>query len=156
SKEKTQLGIGAAVPGLLAGLENTASTPDGAQRLASAIDGSDSGVLSNVGSIFERTTGFGSGALRSILGAGGLSELTGNIGRTSGLSSNRITTLLGVLAPIVMGVLKRVKQSRGLDSAGLSNLLSSQRGNFEEALPEGGVTEEPYRPRPVTTEGGRT
>src|SRR6185369_1421760 len=170
SKEKTQLGIEAAVPGLLAGLDNTASTPGGAQRLASAIDSSDSGVLSNLSSIFGKTTGFGSGALGSILGAGGLSELTGNIGRTSGLSSNGITTLLGVVAPIVMGVLKRVKQSRGLDAAGISNLLSSQKENIAEAMPEGmssgepsyarepigGAADEPYRPRPVRTEGVRT
>jgi Bacterial protein of unknown function (DUF937) len=161
SKERTQLGIEAAVPGLLAGLDNTASTPDGAQRLASAVDSSDSGVLSNLGSIFGKTTGFGPGALASILGTGGLSELTGNLGRTSGLSRNGITTLLGVIAPIVMGVLKRVKQSQGLDSAGLSNLLSSQRDNSAEAMPEGmsepsyaresigGVAEEPYPARPV-------
>jgi hypothetical protein len=170
SKERTQSGIEAAVPGLFAGLDDTASTPDGAQRLASAVDSSESGVLSNIGSIFGRTTGFGSPGLGSILGAGGLSELTGNIGRTSGLSSNSITTLLGVLAPIVMGVLKRVKQSRGLDSAGLSSLLSSQRSNIEAAMPEGmrtgepsyarepigGVREESYRPRPVRTEEVRT
>src|SRR5262249_29042273 len=44
---------------------------------------------------------------------------------------------------------KRVMQSRNLDSAGLSNLLSSQRDNIEAAMPRPReVTEETY-PRPV-------
>ena len=46
-------------------------------------------------------------------------------------------TMLGFLTPIVLGVLKNVKRTKGLDSAGLSNLLSSQRTNFAAAMSEG-------------------
>ena len=148
SPEKTQMGIDAAIPGLLAGFENTATTADGAQRLTSAVEQSDTGILSNLGSIFGKSTYPSSGLLQSLLGVGGLSELIGNIGRTSGLSRNGVGTLLGVLAPIVMSVLKRVMQSRNLDSAGLSNLLASQKNNFATAMPEGmrtgEISEETY------------
>jgi hypothetical protein len=78
----------------------------------------------------------GSGPLQSILGVGGLSELTGNIGRASGLSGTAVTTMIGFLAPVVLGTLKKLKQSRGLDASGLSSLLSSQRSNIAAAMPE--------------------
>jgi hypothetical protein len=131
--------------------------------LTSAVDNADDGILSNVGSMLGKSTDFGSAALRSVLGGGGLSELGGNIGKTSGLSGKAVTTLLGLLAPIVLGVLRKLKHARGLDSFGLSNLLSSQRDNIAAAMPEGmgesfsyrepirEVTEDTQRaPRPVS------
>lgn len=139
SKEKTQSGIDAAVPGLLSGFTTVASTPDGAQRLASAVDNGDEGILSNLGSILGKgsSSEAGSGILQSILGSGGLSQLTGLIGKSSGLSGNLTGTLLSFLAPVVLGVLKKLTTSSGLDASGLSNLLSSQRSNIAAAMPEG-------------------
>jgi hypothetical protein len=138
SKEKTQSGIDAAVPGLLSGLTTVASTPDGAQRLSSAVDKGDEGILSNVSSLFGKgaSSDAGSGILGSILGSGGLSQLTGLIGKSSGLSSGSTGTLLSFLGPLVLGVLKKLKTSGGLDAGGLSNLLSSQRNNISAAMPE--------------------
>src|SRR5215831_4752012 len=80
SRDKTQSGLNAAVPGLLSGLDSSTSTPDGAERLASAVDNADEGVLTNVGSMFRRGSvgEIGSGPLQSILGGGGLSDLTDN------------------------------------------------------------------------------
>lgn len=140
SRDKTQSGVDAAVPGILSGFERTASTTDGAQRLSNAVDGADDTMFSKIGQIFGKTpSGEGSeGTLHSILGAGGFSELAGNLGRSSGLPAKSITTLLSFLAPIVLGVLKTVKREKGLDTAGLSNLLSSQKTNFAAAMPEGG------------------
>src|SRR5215813_1405618 len=81
SREKTQLGMTAAVPGILSGLGSAASTPEGTRRLTDAVDGADDSMLSNTSSMLGRI-GSGEGGLgmiRSILGAGNLSELTGNI-----------------------------------------------------------------------------
>jgi LysM repeat protein len=154
SRDRTQMGLNAAIPGLLSGLDSAASTPDGARRLASAVDNADDGILSNVGSMFGRTPlkGIGSGPLQSILGVGALSELTGRIGKTSGLSGKAVSTLIGFLGPVVFGMLKKLKRSRGLDASGLSSLLSSQRSNIAAAMPEEmrESTEEVYgAPRPV-------
>jgi hypothetical protein len=136
NREKAQAGVDAAVPGILSGMERTASTGDGAQRLSSAVDGADDSMFSRIGEMFGRqpTSDGSAGPLQSILGTGGLSELTGNIGQSSGLSGKSVITLLGFLAPIVLGVLKKVKRERGLDAAGLSSLLSSQRGNFAPGM----------------------
>ena len=139
TRDKTQSGMDAAVPGILSGLESAASTADGSQRLSNAVDGADEGMLSKITEMFGRAPSSedSGGTLRSILGAGGFSELAGNIGQASGLSGKSVTALLGFLAPIVFGVLKSVKNAKGLDAAGLSNLLSSQRANFVAAMPEG-------------------
>jgi hypothetical protein len=167
SKEKTQAGLTAAVPGLLSGLTSAGSTEDGARRFTDAVKGADESVLSNPGSLFEKATsgeGGGSGILGSILGGSGLSDLTGNIGRASGMSGKGVTALLGFLAPMVLGALKNLMRTKGLDSGGLLNLLSSQRNNFAAAMPEGipGRTAEPasYIREPLrdvskTTEGIR-
>jgi hypothetical protein len=139
SKERTQSGIDAAIPGLLSGFDTVASTPDGAQRLASAVGKGDEGILSNLSSILGNvaSSGAGSGILQSVLGSGALSQLTGLIGKSSGLSGQSTGTLLSFLAPVVLGVLKKLTTSSGLDATGLSNLLSGQRSNIAAAMPEG-------------------
>lgn len=139
SRDRTQSGLNAAVPGIFSGLDGAASTPDGANRLASAVDGADTGILSNISSMFGRgsLSGMGSNPLQSVLGGGALSELTGNIGRASGLPGKGVSTMLGFLAPVLFGALKKLKQSRGLDASGLSNLLAGQRSNIAAAMPEG-------------------
>lgn len=138
SRDKTQLGMNAAIPGVLSGLTSAASTPEGAQRLTDAVDSSDDSMLTNAtGLLSGMSSGqSGSGILSSILGSGRFSELTSGLGRTSGLSGKGVTTLLGFLAPIIMGALKNIKRTRSLDSGGLSGLLASQRNNFAAAMPE--------------------
>jgi hypothetical protein len=150
SRDRTQLGINAAIPGILSGLTSAASTPEGTRRLTDAVDSSDENLLTNTSGLLGRTSSDenGTGLLSSILGAGGNSELTSGIGRTSGLSGKGVAALIGFLAPLIMGALKNIKRTRGLDSAGLSNLLASQRNNFSTAMPEGmpgrvGTTAEP-------------
>jgi Bacterial protein of unknown function (DUF937) len=139
--DKTSSGIDAAVPGLFSAFDNAASTPDGARRLSSAVDNADDNMLGNIGSMFGAGSGSwinrGSGILGSLLGGGTLSGLSGGIGRSSGLSGKAVTMLLGFLGPLILGVLKREKQTRGLDSTGLSNLLAGQRNNISAAMPEG-------------------
>jgi LysM repeat protein len=137
NREKANLGIGSAIPSLLGGLGEAASTPDGARRLSSAVDDADEGILGNVGKMFGQSASISQGStiLRSLLGAGSLSQITGSIGKLSGLTGSSVTSMLGMLAPIILGVLKREKISRGLDSAGLANLLAGQRDHIAAAMP---------------------
>jgi LysM repeat protein len=136
-RDRTHAGINAAVPGILSSFVNVGSTTDGSRRLAAATDSANGDLLSSIGNFFEKrfSGDAGTGSLRSLLGAVGFSELADKVGKSSGLSGKVVTTLLGVMTPIVLGVLKKVKDSRGLDAMGLSNLLSSQRNNFAVATP---------------------
>src|SRR5262245_12977195 len=87
SRDRTQAGIGAAIPGILSGLTNMATTTDGARRLSSAVDSSDSGILSNLSTLFggSFSSDTGTGLLRSLLGGENLTGLSSGIGRSSGL-----------------------------------------------------------------------
>jgi len=155
SRDRTQAGIDVAVPEILASLDSVASTTDGAHRLSAAVDGAGSGILTNLGSLFEGTfsTDIGMGPLRSLLGGERVTDLSGRIAKSSGLSPRAVTTLLGLLAPIVLGVLKRLKDARELGAAGLANLLAGQRSNIAAASSEemrrtGGTAREiPYETR---------
>src|SRR5262245_52424881 len=148
SREKTDTGLNVAIPGFLSGLDNTASTPDGARRLSTAVDNADEGMLTNLTSLFGMGNDIGTGPLQSLLGVGGFSELTGNIGRAAGLSGKTVSTLIGFLAPIIFAMFKKLKRARGLDAAGLATLLSSQRGNIAAAMHEA-TPEDTYGPRAV-------
>jgi hypothetical protein len=141
STDKTRSGIDAAIPGLLSAFDNAASTPDRARRLSSAVDEADDSMLGNIARMFGTGSGSwinrGSGILGSLLGGGTLSAVSGDVGRSSGISDRAVTILLGFLGPLILGVLKREKETRELDSTGLSNLLASQRSNISAAMPEG-------------------
>jgi len=138
SSERTRSGITAAVPGILSGMDRAASTPDGVRRMNSAIDDADDGLLDNPIRMFD--PGFskesGSGLLSSIMGGGGLSDLTNLVTGASGLSGKGMTAMLSMLAPIVFGVLKRLKRTTGANRFDIASLLAGQRGNISAALPE--------------------
>jgi hypothetical protein len=149
SSERTRLGIAAAVPGILSALDRTASTSEGVRLVNSEINNIDDGILDNVRSALSRglTSDPGSETLRSIIGSGEISDLKGFVGRASGLSGKAVSSLLGLLAPVVFAVLKRVKRATGPDSFDVAGLLVSQRPNIAAAMPEGARDETYAGPR---------
>lgn len=137
STDRTHEGLTAAVPGLLAGLSRTASTSEGARRITSAISDADDSVLDNP--LGKQNRGLlsdtGSGILQSIMGGGELSQIGSSIARSSGLSGRAVTSLLGMLTPIVFGVLQRVMRTIGPDRFDITSLLASQKSNIAAAMP---------------------
>jgi len=140
-RTNTQTAVGAAVPALLAGLGSVAAKPGGAQSLADTVK-QQSGVLdsfaSMVGgggqsSLLEK----GSQMLTSLLGSGDQTVLAGAVGKVAGLGQNASGSLLGMLAPVVMGVIGRLQGARGIDAGSIASLLSSQKDNIAAALPSG-------------------
>ena len=153
STDRTRAGITAAIPSILSEFDNVASTADGARRLRMAVDDADDGILGNMGRFLGNATSASSGlgTLSSILDSGGLSSLTGSLGRSTGLSRQSTSTLLGLLAPMVLGVMKRILTSGTSGFSDVESLLASQRFNIAAAMPSGVQTEgyehETYAPR---------
>jgi Bacterial protein of unknown function (DUF937) len=131
--------VSAAVPALLAALGSTASTPDGARKLASAVDGFDERTVSNLPQALSSggtsLIDLGTGLLGNLLGSGALSGLSGVLGRFVGLDSGKTSSLLALLAPIVLGLLKSRTQGQG--AAGLTRLFEGQKQNIMNAMPSG-------------------
>ena len=114
-----QSAINAAVPGLLAGFSGVATQPGGPQKLVEAAK-QETGTLGKFADMFgggSQSTFIehGSQLLTSLLGAGDQSALVSAIGQFAGLGQGKSGSLLGMLAPIVMGTIARQQGPQGLD-----------------------------------------
>ena len=140
-RNNTQTAIGAAVPGLLAGLSGVAAQPGGAQRVADAARQQTS-TLGNFATMLGAGSQTslaekGSQMLSSLLGGSDQTALAGAVGKYAGLGQNASGSLLGMLAPVVMGTIRQQQGTRSLDAGAITSLLSSQKDNIAAALPAG-------------------
>lgn len=138
-RNTAQSTVAASVPSLLAGLTGVASQPGGPQKLADAAT-QHSGALENFAgalsagnqsSLIEQ----GSQMLSSLLGSRDLGSLVGAIGKYTGVGQGGIGSLLGMLAPVVMGT---IAQQPGATQPGrIASLLAGQKDNITAAIPPG-------------------
>jgi Bacterial protein of unknown function (DUF937) len=139
-RNSAQTAVGAGVPGLLAGLGGVAMQPGGGQRLVDSAKQS-TGTLGNFAnmlgtggqtSLIEK----GSQMLSSLLG-GDQTALAGAVSKFTGLSQGASGSLLGLLAPVVMGTIAKQQGTQSLSASGIAGLLASQKDNIAAALPSG-------------------
>jgi len=141
-RNSTQTAIGAAVPALLAALAGAAAKPGGPQRMVDAVK-QQSGALDSFadmlgGSNQASSADRGSQVLSSLLGGDGQSALAGAVTKFAGLGEGKGGSLLGMLAPVVIGMIgKEAGAAGGLNAGSLVDLLGSQRSNIAQALPSG-------------------
>jgi hypothetical protein len=141
NRSDAQSGVSAVVPALLAAFGGLADKPGGAQSLVNTIK-QQSGVLDNFASMIggNNQSSFierGSSLLTSLLGSHDQAALTGAVSRFAGLGQNKAGSLLGMLAPVVMGLIGRQIGTRGVDVGSLTGLLASQKEQIAQALPSG-------------------
>jgi hypothetical protein len=135
-----EMGISAAVPGILAGLAHSASTPGGAHRLGSVVSQIHGMprheiVKHLLDADHRKLAKPGWSMLSTLAGSAFLQTLSASIARTSHLGQAAANDLLGLLAPVVLEFLRREQIAKGLDSKGIASLLASQRGNIRRAMP---------------------
>src|SRR5262245_6244134 len=136
-----QTAIDAAVPALLAAFSSVATKPGGAQKLVDAARQQPSALgnfASMIGaggqtSLIEK----GSQMLSSLLGSRDQTALAGAVGKLTGLGQGASSSLLGMLAPVVMGTIAQQQDPRSLDAGGVTRLLASQKDGIAAALPSG-------------------
>jgi outer membrane protein OmpA-like peptidoglycan-associated protein len=141
--------IDAGIPSILAGLLNTVSS-SGANRLfdmlkqepseLSHIGGLD-GVAGKLGGLLsggslDALLKFGQSVLSALFG-GKLNSIVDLISKASGVKTSSASSLLGLLAPLLMGVLKKETASRGLSLGSLTDLLMSQKDSIAKLAPAG-------------------
>jgi hypothetical protein len=140
--EVAQSVVGAAVPAILASFAGLAAKPAGAQQLFDTLEqqGPDtpSQIASAIGGPDQKAIAdTGSGLLSALLGGSELNTLVSAVSTFSGISQNAGKSVLGLLAPMVVGALGQQQRSGGLDAAGLANLLSSQKDQIVAVMPFG-------------------
>ncbi|MEL6897577.1 MAG: DUF937 domain-containing protein, partial [Planctomycetota bacterium] len=141
--------IGAALPTLLGAVSRNAETEDGQaqlhQSLADAPDpdaggqgflGTITGMLGGVDDAEQPTNnllgGLGESMLGNILGSRQSRVETG-ISKASGLSGGQTSSLLKMLAPLVMGTLGKRQRESNMSSGDLGGLLRREQEHPETA-----------------------
>lgn len=136
-----QQAIGVAVPALLRSFAGVASNPDGADRLSTALS-RQAGALDQLkqtasGSDQRSFIDRGLQMLAGLLGRNGVNTLASAISTNAGIDASAGTSLLGMLGPVVAGVLGQQQKASGFDANGLASLLTSQKGAITAAMPQG-------------------
>ena len=138
-----------ALPSILGGLANNASSPQGAESLNNALEQDhDGGLLDNIGSLGGMIFGGESaprqadagGILGHVLG-GSQGPVVQQASQQSGLQSGQVAQIMMMLAPIVMAYLGRQKREQGVGADGLGGLLGGILGGAQPSVPQssGGI-----------------
>lgn len=139
NRSSAQTAINGSVPALLAALSNTAMQPGGAKQLADAAT-QNVGALDNLigiigGSNQSALADKGSRILSVLLGGQDQDKLTGAIAKVAGVGQGTSSSLLGILAPVVMGAIAKQLGSGNLTPSNISGLFAAQKDNIAAALP---------------------
>jgi OmpA-OmpF porin, OOP family len=144
SPAATGKGFASAMPSVLAGVMDMASTPSGAERVQSLISDGGYGArtLGSLGSLLgggNATAGMlrSGGRLLSSLFGSKEGDVTDAVARSADMPSSSASKLLALAAPIIMSVLGREITTRGLNTSGLVNLLAGERSSVAALLPTG-------------------
>lgn len=140
-RNAAQKAIGGAVPALLSGVADAATTPGGMRQLFNLLQqqsGSLESLKSAIGGSGQKTLAdSGSSMLSGLFGGGTLDTMAQAIGRFAGINEGVSKSILGMLAPVVLGALGQQQRNSGLDAGGVASLLASQKDQFLSAMPSG-------------------
>jgi OmpA-OmpF porin, OOP family len=142
SPAATSTAMAGAVPALLGSVASLASTPTGATQLSGLLSSGnhDGSVLNNLPNLFGGGSGTtaalhqGQGLLSTLFGDK-VDNVTSTIAGQSGLGKSSAASLMALAAPMVMGVIGRLRSTQGLNPTGLANLLTGQKPYIASALP---------------------
>lgn len=134
--------------------------------ILAALSGKGGASASGAGSILDGLRGKGAGSLKSldsmiggpdeghyieagrrdldnVLGGGEMGPIMQAVSRFTGIEEGQSSALLGMMGPVALGTLGEEVSRRNLDAEGLSRLLSDQRQNIADALPNGFIDHVP-------------
>jgi OmpA-OmpF porin, OOP family len=144
SPASTSKAMSGAVPALLGSVASVASTPTGATQLSGLLSSGnhDGSILNNLSNLFGGGTGTtaalhqGQGLLSTLLGDK-VDSVTSAVSGYSGMGKSSAASLMALAAPLVMGVIGKLRSTQGLNPTGLANLLTGQKQYIAAALPPG-------------------
>ncbi len=131
------------MPSVLGSMINFGGTDAGAGKMMNMLkDGNyDGSILDNLGGLFgggSATSGLvntGSTLLKGMMGQSMLGSVIDMVSSRSGVSKSSSSSLMGMIAPIAMGMIGRYAKNKALDAVGLGSFLRGQRSGVMGALP---------------------
>ncbi len=139
---QTSGALSGALPGLLSGILSKAGNPDAASSMFDTVQKQDDNLLGNMGNLLggdqaSSIANQGSSMLSSILGSGALGQLAGVVANFSGISRGNSSSLMGMLAPFIIGIIKKKVFDDDMDAGSMASMLSAQKDNVANAMPQG-------------------
>lgn len=147
-EQQTAMAANGIMSTLVTAMSKNASTPEGANALASALDRDhDGSVLDDLMGMLQGNTTAPTANERAMNGTGILNHILGDrqggvvdmISKMSGLDQGKTGNLMTMLAPVLMGMLGKTKRQNGLDSGGISSLLNQTVSNGQSKNPTMGL-----------------
>lgn len=129
--EKTKAGLKSVIPTLLMGIVNKGSTKEGAESLVSIANRQTlpAGISADSETLKE-----GKEVLSSIFG-NNLPSTVSKLGVSTGLNTSSIIKMLGMSAPLVMGVIGTKIKNEKMNASTLMNFLGQQKSSLLALLP---------------------
>jgi len=134
--DKTANVLSQAMPIILGAMQRNAQTPQGAASLSNALADPkhNGGVLDMLGGLFgdgpgnpEELENDGAGILRHVLGEK-QQNIESAVSTSSGVDAQSVGQIIKIAAPIIMGLLGKQKQEKGIEQNGIGDLLGSVLG----------------------------
>lgn len=136
--------IGGLAPTILAGILNKSGDSNAMGNVFSLLsNNSNAGFLENLsglvggGNLAHDDPKDIAGSLMGTLFGGKVPAIINALSSFSGIKSSSTSTLLGMVGPLVMGVIGKKIKSDGLNVSGLLNLLGNEKSSILGALPGG-------------------
>ncbi|CAA6828770.1 MAG: Unknown protein [uncultured Thiotrichaceae bacterium] len=139
---QTTNALSGALPGLFDRFADAGNNESAAEALFAAVKDQDDTILDSLGDFLagdnaSRVANSGSSLLSSLLGNNNLSNLADTVSRLSGLGAGSSSSLLGMLAPLALGVIKRkLLSDDAFDLSSMTSMLTGQKQNIQAALPQ--------------------
>ncbi len=134
NEKQASTAVNTAIPAILSGMSKNVQTPEGAESLNKALETKhDGSLLDNLGGLL------GGGNMDALMKDGGgiLGHIFGNqvddvqngLAKKAGISSDKMGSIIKMLAPIVMAYLGKEKSSKNLSGGALGGLLEGVLGD---------------------------
>lgn len=129
----------AGLPAILSGLTGLTNTPDGTQRLASAMGRFDGNTFGNTFSNNPGTTiDQGTNVLNSIFNNATITGIVNALVKYTGVNTATAQKILAYLMPMILSAIAgRFNTSRPMNPQGLTTLFNDERNAIANAMPAG-------------------
>ena len=113
------------LPLLMQAMGKNSSTTEGAQELTAALDQhKDADVNDIPGFLNKVDTNDGAKIVQHVLGEEN-EQVQKNLAKKTGMDTSQVSSILTMMAPLVMGYLGQQKKEQNLDASGVSGLLTN-------------------------------
>lgn len=135
--------LGGLAPTLLAGILNKTSDADAMDSIFNSLKNFDAAALDNLASLLEggnlarNDPKDAAGHLLGALFGAKVPAITNAMAAFSGTKPSTVSSLLGIVGPLVMGVLSKKISAGNVSVSGFTNLIISEKNSILGVLPTG-------------------